>query len=135
MLAERARMAQPRISEIETPGERRLNIETLLRIAAAFDVGLQVRFCPIGELICLSESFDPENFEVQSFEDEIARSSCGELLNHPSESPIVLLRDYWEYGSAKNAQYPSGQFNTCSALNRTPFLGAQTLNQGIESWR
>jgi len=70
-LAEKAKMSQPRISEIESPGERKLNIETLLRLASAFDVALEIRFVPFSKLVDRSESFDPETFDVASFEDEI----------------------------------------------------------------
>ena len=66
-------MAQPRISEIEKPGERRLNIETLLRVASGLDVGLQIRFVPFSEIVDSSERFDPDNFHVPSFDDELAK--------------------------------------------------------------
>jgi transcriptional regulator with XRE-family HTH domain len=78
-LAQRTGMTQPRISEIEKPGARRLNIETLLRVAAALDVALQVRFVSFGELIDWSESFDPENFELDTFNEEIDRLSTAEF--------------------------------------------------------
>ena len=65
-------MSQPRVSEMERPGERRLTIETLLRIAAACDVGLQIRFAPFSELVAWSESFRPDTFKVPSFDEEIA---------------------------------------------------------------
>jgi transcriptional regulator with XRE-family HTH domain len=74
-LARLAKMAQPRISEIETPGERKLNLETLRRIASAFDVGLEVNFVPFGELINRSEGFDPDSFSVQGFEPEVAEAT------------------------------------------------------------
>jgi hypothetical protein len=35
-------------------------------------VGLQVRFIPFGELVDWAEAFDPDNFQVQSFVDEVA---------------------------------------------------------------
>jgi transcriptional regulator with XRE-family HTH domain len=66
-------MSQPRISEMERPGARRPNIETLLRIAEALDVALQVRFVPFSELVEWSESFNPDAFSVPSFDDEIAQ--------------------------------------------------------------
>jgi len=83
-LAGRAKMAQPRISEIETPGERKLNLDTLQRIASAFDVGLEVDFVPFGELISRSEGFDPDSFSVQSFEPELAAATDRQLI---AESP------------------------------------------------
>ena len=70
-LALQAGMAQPRISEIERPGERSMNIDTLLRLASAFDCGLEVRFCPFSQLVRDSESFDPANFEVPTFQQEL----------------------------------------------------------------
>lgn len=71
-LAALAGMAQPRISEIEKPGERSLNIDTLLRIALGLDVALQIRFVPFSDLVSWSENFDPDNFRIPSFDDELA---------------------------------------------------------------
>jgi transcriptional regulator with XRE-family HTH domain len=82
-LAEHAGMAQPRISELEKPGERRLTIETLLRLASAFDVALQVRFVPFGELIDWSEGLDIDNFAIQPFEAELADAELAALLSVP----------------------------------------------------
>ncbi len=83
-LANEARMAQPRISEMEKPGERRLTIETLLRIASAFDVALQVRFVPFSQIIEDDKSFDPDNFEIKTFETEI---------NELAEAALVRIQD------------------------------------------
>src|SRR5580698_1488306 len=66
-LAEKAAMRQPSISGLLTPGKTRPNIETLRRIAEAFDCGLIVRFAPFSELAKWSEEFDPESFNVPSF--------------------------------------------------------------------
>lgn len=87
-LAKQAGMAQPRISELETPGERRLTIETLLRLASAFDVALQVRFVPFGELINWSEGLDIDHFAVQPFEAEVAESKRVALLGVPRKPPM-----------------------------------------------
>jgi transcriptional regulator with XRE-family HTH domain len=72
-LAEAAGMSQPRISEIERPGERKLNLETLLRLASAFDVALQVRFVPFSKLIDDDDSVDFSDFYVEPFEEDFAR--------------------------------------------------------------
>ncbi len=69
-LAEKAGMAQPRISAIETPGKGKFNLDTLLRLASAFDVGLVVRFAPFSEMIEWAEHFSPDSFEVPSFEED-----------------------------------------------------------------
>ena len=71
-LAKQSLMSQPRVSEIERPGARRLNLDTLLRLASAFDVALEVRFVPFGKLVDHSERFDPDSFSVKSFDQEIS---------------------------------------------------------------
>jgi transcriptional regulator with XRE-family HTH domain len=73
-LAKRTGMLQPRISALLTPGKVKPNIETLRRIANAFDCALQVRFLPFDELAEYSEKFNPETFYVPSFEQEMAQS-------------------------------------------------------------
>lgn len=67
-LAQRAGMLQPRISAIENPSNCKLNLDTLIRLANAFDVALIVKFAPFGELLNWAESFDPDNFAVASFD-------------------------------------------------------------------
>ncbi|MBZ5626343.1 MAG: helix-turn-helix domain-containing protein [Acidobacteriia bacterium] len=69
-LAEKADMLQPRISGLMTPGKTRPNIDTLRRLAEAFDCALMVRFVPFSELARWSEGFDPESFSVASFEND-----------------------------------------------------------------
>lgn len=86
-LAEHAGMAQPRISELEKPGERRLTIETLLRLASAFDVALQVRFVPFGELMDWSEGLDIDNFAVQPFEAEVSEAERAAIMAIPRRPP------------------------------------------------
>jgi transcriptional regulator with XRE-family HTH domain len=68
--AQHAGMLQPRISAILKPGKVRPNIETLRRIAEAFDCGLLVRFAPFSELYRWSDSLDPEKFDVPAFKDD-----------------------------------------------------------------
>jgi transcriptional regulator with XRE-family HTH domain len=69
-LAERTGMLQPRISGLMTPGKTRPNIETLRRVAEAFDCGLIVRFAPFSELARWSEDFDPETFSAPAFPED-----------------------------------------------------------------
>ena len=69
-IAEKTGMRQPSISGLLTPGKTRPNIETLRRIAEAFDCGLMVRFAPFSELAKWSENFDPESFNVPSFDND-----------------------------------------------------------------
>jgi transcriptional regulator with XRE-family HTH domain len=72
-LAANAAMKQPRISNMEKPGVTHFSLETLRRLAEAFDVALVVRFAPFSELLDWSRNFSPDEFAVSSFEDEFKR--------------------------------------------------------------
>ena len=67
-LADSAHMLQPRISAIENPSNSKLNLDTLLRLANAFDVALEVRFAAFSDLLRWGEGFSPDTFEVNSFD-------------------------------------------------------------------
>ena len=69
-LAERCGIPQARISHIEQPGRDPLSLRTLHRLAAAFDVGLSVQFVSFSELVHREAVFDPETFNVSSFEQD-----------------------------------------------------------------
>src|SRR5260370_41604063 len=51
ILAEQAGMKQSRISAMETPGRTNFNLETLVRLAATFKVGLVVKFVPFSAML------------------------------------------------------------------------------------
>lgn len=70
-LAEQVGMLQPRISAMERPGGSKFSLETLLRLASAFDVAFVGRFVPFSELLEWAESFSPDTFMVSSFDDEM----------------------------------------------------------------
>ena len=95
-LAQLSGMSQPRISEIERPGERRLNIETLLRLASAFDVALQVRFVPFSRLVDDDEDIDLNRFYVKPFDEDLASI---ERIEEQLKSVVVL-------GAASQAAAP-----------------------------
>lgn len=70
-MAERTGMKQSRFPLMERPGSARFNLETLRRLAEAFDVALIVRFAPFSELLDWSKAFSPDAFDVPSFEEEL----------------------------------------------------------------
>jgi transcriptional regulator with XRE-family HTH domain len=112
-LAEAAGMSQPRISEIERPGERKLNIDTLLRLASAFDVALEVRFVPFSQFVDDDESIDFDEYYVRPFSEDI------EQLAKREEQMKSVLR--MKPSGASSAAQPEDsekqQFST-DALNR-----------------
>ena len=64
-------MRQPRISAMEKPGEVHFTLETLRRLAEAFDVALIVRFASFSELCDWSGKFNPDAFQVPNFTQEV----------------------------------------------------------------
>jgi transcriptional regulator with XRE-family HTH domain len=60
---------------LEDPNMAPPTIPTLLQVAAAFDVGLDVRFCPFSEFLDDVTSLTPESFAVPSFDDELKSGS------------------------------------------------------------
>jgi len=63
-----AEMKQARISAMEKPGEVAFTLETLIRLASAFRVGLQVRFVPHSELLRWDNGYSQEDFYVTPIE-------------------------------------------------------------------
>jgi hypothetical protein len=55
-------MKQARISAMEKPGEAAFSLETLIRLAAAFRVGLQVRFVPHSEMLDWENRYSQDDF-------------------------------------------------------------------------
>ncbi|MCU1338743.1 MAG: putative transcriptional regulator, family [Bryobacterales bacterium] len=98
-LAQLTGMKQSRISAMEKPGGVHFTLETLKRLAEAFDVALVVRFAPFSELIHWSDSFDPDSFQVASYEQEIEQSKS-------------VLDRY----SIRNYRVPAGTLRVISAI-------------------
>lgn len=69
-LAERAGVRQEWISRLEDPNYGRLTLSTLLKLASAFDVALNVDFVPFSEIFDRSTQLSPENFDVRSYGEE-----------------------------------------------------------------
>ena len=69
-LAQEAEMKQPRISAMERPGATKFNLETLIRLAAAFKVGLIVKFAPFSEMLRWENEFSQDTFNVATIEED-----------------------------------------------------------------
>ena len=66
-LGDRAGMKQSQISQLEQRNYSGYTLRTLLRLASAFDVGLQVSFVPISELVDKSLAMRYEDLAVPDF--------------------------------------------------------------------
>lgn len=99
-LGDRADMKQERISVLEDPNKINVTLNTLRKIASAFDVALMVRFVPFGDLVKMGARLSEEALDAASFdedpyfkprEDEISLSSIPVELY---SSKIVQIRHH-----------------------------------------
>ena len=74
-----ANMKQARISVLERIGEVSFSIETLIKLASAFRVGLVVKFAPMSEMLDWENAFAPDEFHVVPLERD-------EAFLHPEHS-------------------------------------------------
>jgi transcriptional regulator with XRE-family HTH domain len=69
-LGEKVGMAQAWVSKLEDPSYGKYTIATLLRLASAFDVGLDIDFKLFSQILDKALTLTPESFEVVSFTDD-----------------------------------------------------------------
>lgn len=75
-LGEKLGKPQSVVSRLERPDYGRFNINTLIEIAAVFDVGLLVTFVPFNHLLDRASGFSASDVKVSSFsEDPVFNSS------------------------------------------------------------
>jgi transcriptional regulator with XRE-family HTH domain len=97
-LAERAGTQQVVVSRWENPDNRGITLNTLKRLARAFDVALMVRFAPFSEFIDWVCTLSARSFEPASFDEEASTWQYGAAQEMPSQAP--LLPDLMAYGTA-----------------------------------
>jgi len=110
-LGDRAGMSQVAISRLEDPDYGRFTLNTLRRLAQAFDVALIVRFAPFSELVDWTLNLSPEALSPPDFEHDAALApkpyifddaEMMRLLAPYSEAtPSNLLRFPNSYGTTK----------------------------------
>jgi transcriptional regulator with XRE-family HTH domain len=93
-LAQEADMKQSRISAIERPGTQ-LNIDTLIRVAAAFKVGLIVKFAPFSEMLEWENGFSQDSFNAVEVERDwkFGRRVTTKRRRKTLKSRVSLLAD------------------------------------------
>ena len=92
-LSDLVKEADAPLAQLE--GEEPISPETLHRLAAVFDVGLMVRFVPFSDLVYWENVFDPNTFDVPSFEDD--RLPGLDILESAiNDAKLGALRDAWQ---------------------------------------
>jgi len=84
-LGKEAEMKQSRISAMERPGAVQFNIETLVRLASAFKIGLIIKFVPFSEMLRWENDFNQDTFNPVAIDDD------AEFIAEPDLGPIPSL--------------------------------------------
>jgi transcriptional regulator with XRE-family HTH domain len=92
-LAARAGMKQSRISAMEDVNYSSWNVNTLKRLAGAYDCGLEVRFVPFSRVIDWATNLNEEAFRVSSYEEEAASIDTATGEEQPTTGNAVLLTE------------------------------------------
>lgn len=88
LLAQRAKTTQTVISRLEDPNYGNLSLNSLLKIAAAFDIGLLVKFVPFSRLLAEFHNLSPQAVSAQSFGEELPRlKRAATQTDHAADSP------------------------------------------------
>lgn len=122
-LADATSMLQPRICAMEQAGYGNFTLNTLKKLAAAFDVALVVRFAPFGELINWTEQFSPDTFSVPSAADDPMLSKEGQ---DRTTSPIVQS-EFSTIGQPQQLEHVA-----YASLNKMPGGLRAAAMQGIQ---
>jgi transcriptional regulator with XRE-family HTH domain len=120
-LGERAGTTQNVISRLEDPDYGRFTLNTLLRLAAAFDVALIVKFASFGELYRLSKDRSPDALAVENYQTEKARESTTrrDNLDVPQTSKVTPL-----FGSSEQL---TGPVEVTHAVQSPKFTTSQVV--------
>jgi transcriptional regulator with XRE-family HTH domain len=92
-LGEKTGMRQNAVSRLEKPDYGSLNVNTLLRLASAFDVALLIKFVPFRKLLDEFSDLSTKALEVSSFEQEL-----------PELEQITAITT-WRQGSFRRTTY------------------------------
>lgn len=110
--------SQSWVSRLEDPNEAIPTIPTLLIVARAFDVDLEVRFAPFSELLDRLSIQTPESLEVLSFDKEFS---------------VSLSQEEGEAGEAVSVDGSAIEFECLQASHHGEGAGANVVN--IEDFR
>jgi transcriptional regulator with XRE-family HTH domain len=76
VLGVKSGMKQNAVSRLESAEYGNLSINTLLRLASAFDVALLVKFVPYSRLVTEFEDLSPKSLEVKEFNKDLQSLSA-----------------------------------------------------------
>src|ERR1035437_2834677 len=89
-LGAEAEMKQGRISVLERIGEVSFSVDTMIKLASAFRVGLIVKFAPMSEMLNWENGFQPDAFEVVPIEEDFAFVHANTAGNQEQLNPRMI---------------------------------------------
>jgi transcriptional regulator with XRE-family HTH domain len=131
-LARQVNMQQSRISMFETPGAANLTIETLGRLAAAFKVGLIVKFVPYSEMLEWENEFSQDAFDVVRIDKDYSFTGEAQGVARRKRKKYLAAAGLIPVGSRdlNQERFPSG---TQSLFAFRPSSGT-LIGKGDISW-
>jgi transcriptional regulator with XRE-family HTH domain len=121
-LGSAAKMKQARISVLERIGEASYNIETLIKLASAFRVGLIVKFAPMSEMLNWENGFQPDTFDVVPIEDDMAFVHASDSGNREQLNPRMILAMTGSAANATTERNPADKSN-CTMESKLGYGG------------
>jgi transcriptional regulator with XRE-family HTH domain len=106
-LGDVAGMAQTWVSKLEDPNYGKLTIATLLKVASALDVGLQIDFVPFSTVLRDAVYRTGESFSVPKFAEDTGLQSAGVeylgAVNHATAALSGTVIEFRHYTSSVSA--------------------------------
>lgn len=68
------------VSRLEDPGYGKVTVQTLLEIASAYDIALQVRFVSYSTFLQQTRTLTGASMQVPSFQDDLAAKAASEIM-------------------------------------------------------
>jgi transcriptional regulator with XRE-family HTH domain len=117
-LGDKIGVAQTWVSKLEDPNYGKLTLSTLLRLASAFDVGIEVDFAPFRKVLDDALALTTHSWRVPSFDEEFAISYS------PVEVSIVKMpRPKFTEGAGCSRRVLSGTLS--GVLCKVPWVSAR----------
>jgi hypothetical protein len=84
------------VSRLEDPSYGKVTVQTLLEVAATFDVALQIRFVPFSTFLQQTRDVSTRSMQVVSFSDDVSalRGDSKQILISSRTSPAPLIREF-----------------------------------------
>jgi|ERR1043166_384429 transcriptional regulator with XRE-family HTH domain len=74
------------VSRLEDPSYGKVTVQTLLEVAATFDVALQIRFVPFSSFLQQTRDVSTSSMRVVSFDDDFSAVGTGRKIRIPSQA-------------------------------------------------